>query len=415
MTTPPNGTSTEEPQAPPPPPRGPRVTGEEMRDLARLRRSSYDRKIAGVAGGIARHFDIDPLLVRVALVVLVFFGGGGILLYVAGWLLIPEDDSDRATIPLDDRTRNVALWIAAGLAALSTIGDSVGQWHFPWPLVVVGIIVLVVLSKRQHHRWHGWAPAPGASDEEVRAAARQYAEDVSAHVHERVQAKLDRNQQRLQERLERQYPGYRPPMRDPRRRGPVLFGFTLALGALVVGILATAQLAGADITPSAYPAAVAATCGLMLVVSAWFGRGGGLILVGLVAMVATVAASTTGGWDVGQRTERPLSAAAVHDEYRMGLGEERIDLTGVRDLAALDGRTIHVVGRVGHLVVILPSRGLDVDATAEINGGGEVIGFGSRSDRTSSYTLDGGTDVPHLTIDAELTFGQIELRTEEAA
>ena len=40
-------------------------------------------KVAGVAGGLARHLDIDPVILRVAFVVLTFFGGVGLLLYVA--------------------------------------------------------------------------------------------------------------------------------------------------------------------------------------------------------------------------------------------------------------------------------------------------------------------------------------------
>lgn len=47
--------------------------------------------IAGVAAGVARYLDIDPTLVRIALVVLTFFGGVGVLLYGAGWILIPEE------------------------------------------------------------------------------------------------------------------------------------------------------------------------------------------------------------------------------------------------------------------------------------------------------------------------------------
>ncbi|HET9423669.1 MAG TPA: PspC domain-containing protein, partial [Nocardioides sp.] len=68
---------------------GPRVTRDEVRDLGRLRRSRHDRKIAGVAGGLARHLDVDPIILRVALVVLIFFGGAGLLIYGAGWLLVP--------------------------------------------------------------------------------------------------------------------------------------------------------------------------------------------------------------------------------------------------------------------------------------------------------------------------------------
>jgi len=68
---------------------GPRVTRDEVRDLGRLRRTTGDRKVAGVAGGLARHLDIDPVILRVAFVVLAFFGGAGLILYAAGWALVP--------------------------------------------------------------------------------------------------------------------------------------------------------------------------------------------------------------------------------------------------------------------------------------------------------------------------------------
>ena len=56
---------------------------DQVRDLGRLRRTVTDRKVAGVAGGIARHLDIDPFIVRVAFVVLSLFGGAGLIVYAA--------------------------------------------------------------------------------------------------------------------------------------------------------------------------------------------------------------------------------------------------------------------------------------------------------------------------------------------
>jgi phage shock protein PspC (stress-responsive transcriptional regulator) len=47
--------------------------------------------IAGVAAGIAERLDIEPIIVRAAFVLLTFFGGSGILLYLLGWLLLPEE------------------------------------------------------------------------------------------------------------------------------------------------------------------------------------------------------------------------------------------------------------------------------------------------------------------------------------
>ena len=49
--------------------------------------------LAGVAAGIARSLGIDPVIVRVAFLVLALAGGAGVPLYVAGWLLIPDEES----------------------------------------------------------------------------------------------------------------------------------------------------------------------------------------------------------------------------------------------------------------------------------------------------------------------------------
>lgn len=56
----------------------------------RLYRSLTDRKIAGVAGGLAEYFDTDPLLLRLAFVVLALAGGGGVLIYFILWVITPE-------------------------------------------------------------------------------------------------------------------------------------------------------------------------------------------------------------------------------------------------------------------------------------------------------------------------------------
>jgi phage shock protein C len=47
--------------------------------------------LAGVAAGMAEYFDLDPSLVRIGFVALAFLGGVAIPLYLAAWLLIPEE------------------------------------------------------------------------------------------------------------------------------------------------------------------------------------------------------------------------------------------------------------------------------------------------------------------------------------
>jgi phage shock protein PspC (stress-responsive transcriptional regulator) len=52
--------------------------------------------VAGVAGGLADYFDVDPTMVRIGFVALAFLGGLAVPLYLAGWLLIPEEGTDQS-------------------------------------------------------------------------------------------------------------------------------------------------------------------------------------------------------------------------------------------------------------------------------------------------------------------------------
>jgi phage shock protein PspC (stress-responsive transcriptional regulator) len=56
-----------------------------------LVRSRHDRMIGGVAAGIASYIGADVVLVRIAFAVLTIMGGVGIPLYLACWLLIPDE------------------------------------------------------------------------------------------------------------------------------------------------------------------------------------------------------------------------------------------------------------------------------------------------------------------------------------
>jgi len=70
--------------------------GSGLPDLRTLRRPTGDRMLAGVASGTARYLDVDVNLVRIAFVVLAFVGGAALPLYIAGWLLIPEEGAARS-------------------------------------------------------------------------------------------------------------------------------------------------------------------------------------------------------------------------------------------------------------------------------------------------------------------------------
>jgi phage shock protein PspC (stress-responsive transcriptional regulator) len=92
----------------------------------RLTRSTSDRVIAGVAGGLGRYFSIDPVVVRIAFIVGSFFGGAGFIAYGAAWLLVPSDDGTA-------RGRDAAgvarrLGIAIGMLVLTGVAVIGGFW-----------------------------------------------------------------------------------------------------------------------------------------------------------------------------------------------------------------------------------------------------------------------------------------------
>jgi phage shock protein C len=61
-----------------------------VEEAPRLVRSESECMIAGVCGGLAAHFSIDPTLVRIVFIILALFGGSGFVLYLALWLIVPR-------------------------------------------------------------------------------------------------------------------------------------------------------------------------------------------------------------------------------------------------------------------------------------------------------------------------------------
>jgi phage shock protein PspC (stress-responsive transcriptional regulator) len=75
-----------------PPPLQPGQPGPEQR----LHRGGGPRMLAGVAVGLADYFDVDPTIVRIGFVALTFLGGLALPVYVAGWLLIPDEGAEQS-------------------------------------------------------------------------------------------------------------------------------------------------------------------------------------------------------------------------------------------------------------------------------------------------------------------------------
>jgi len=404
------------PSGPPPGPRRPRTAS-----LEQLRRSRGDRKIAGVAGGLARHLDIDPTIVRVLFVVACFFGGSGFLLYVAAWLLLPEDGAARAPLSLSPSTRTALLIGAATIATLILLGNSFGGLGVPWPLVVIGLGAVVYLVVRDRERPAAtWQPSPAAPPGPTGAPQSTGATAVVPDPADAGGWLVPGSASGAAGGSGPAYPPARPPApaARPRRRrgGPLLLGPTVALLAVGLGVLGLYDTTGGHVVATAYPALAVAIVGVALVVAAFVARGGGLVLLGVLSVVAlsvTAVVSTVSGLgeEGTQVRSTPGAAALVDDTYFVPTGRIRLDLSAVSDPGQLDGRLVDVGARAGTLVVVLP-RGISTTVDAEVDGPGRLdLPDHSSGGIDSTYSGAYGTGPGTFHLRVHLLAGHIDVRT----
>ena len=116
----------------------------------RLYRSTSDRAIAGVCGGLAHYFKLDPALVRILFLVFALAGGASILVYLVLWIAVPSDGGTQVSAGTHAGNEIVAtvliaigsLWLLANVGVFSFI-----EWRFMWPLVLVALGVLLLARR----------------------------------------------------------------------------------------------------------------------------------------------------------------------------------------------------------------------------------------------------------------------------
>jgi phage shock protein C len=130
----------------------------------RLYRCSHDRKIAGVAAGVAEYFDLDPTLVRILWFVSIFFGGLTLLLYIGMALIVPVEpvalgpDGEPAQVVEGHRHAEhgdgrwttffgFVLILFGGIALIDAFLPSWSEaYRYLGPAFVIGLGVLLVAS-----------------------------------------------------------------------------------------------------------------------------------------------------------------------------------------------------------------------------------------------------------------------------
>jgi len=333
----------ETPKSDAPPPSSPGVR--------RLTRSSSDKLIGGVAGGLGRYFGVDPILFRIAFVVLTFAGGVGVLAYIGLLAFVPADDDSR---PFGDRRdANMIGAVLLGIVVLLILGPPfffVGPALIPIA-ILIGIGILL------------WRASGGAG---IRGG-------------------------------------------DPGRL------IARAVIALLIGIAAVGAFAGvfvlAALGGGTTLAVLAIVAGVALVVAGLSGGARWLIAPALVlvlplAIVAAADIRVDGG--VGERQYRPVSVDDLRPDYQLGMGQLVLDMRDV-DLPA--GTTkVHLEMGIGHTVVRVPEDAC-VSSDVQLGAGHAQVldrssdGLDVDFEQASATTADR----PRLEIDSDLGIGALEV------
>jgi phage shock protein PspC (stress-responsive transcriptional regulator) len=294
--------------------------------------------LGGVAAGIADHFAVSPLLVRLAFVVAAFFGGIGVIAYVVAWIVLPSATPGVPPAPRDNRQLLGFALVALGLATVPNgigFGWSLNGAFWPLALVTLGGTVLWLRTRDDRDEPPDPPPTP---------VSTITAPTPSTAPVETVETMATPAPTRA-DRVRRE----KPP------RGPVT-AITLSALLIVGGVtwlVAAADWSSIDL---GVVAAIALTIvGAGLVASAWIGRARGLIVLGiLLALVVgafgAIDVPVRGG--IGEATYRPATQAGVRDRYRMAIGRLELDFRQ----ASLAGHRTEVDATVGigRLVVRVP-------------------------------------------------------------
>jgi phage shock protein C len=105
----------------------------------RLYRSSDERMVAGVCGGLAEYFDVDPTVVRVAFVLLTIFDGAGLALYILMWIIVPERHEGTKVMAKE----SVKAESVAEVAPTPKAGEGQSRAFWGIILVVLGGVLLL--------------------------------------------------------------------------------------------------------------------------------------------------------------------------------------------------------------------------------------------------------------------------------
>ena len=356
--------------------------------------------LAGVAAGIADRIGVDRWVIRLAFVVLSFGGGSGILLYIAAWLLMPEEGQfESVGQRWANQANSTRPWIGvvfvliAAAILFSNFPFFDGGLLFPTALLVIGILLY-----RGDLPGINWKSKPRPDN----TANPTNTESINAMT-------MTPDSPTITQPIA---PVIVKPRTPPSPLGQITIGVTIiSLGLLaVIDRVSTAI----DADPRHYFALAVVTLGLGVLVGTYFGRARWLIPIGLLlvpVMVGTsVADAFDGNWETPELV-RPADFSGLAATYERGAGELVIDLTDL----PWSGQTVTFNAEVGvgELELIVPD-GVAVEARGDVGIGefasveGSEGGFGI--DRTFTVA---GTGLGTVVANLEVGMGRIVVETDD--
>ena len=370
-------------------------TPVEPRRLTRSR----ERILGGVGGGLGRYFGIDPVVFRIAFVVMALAGGSGILLYLVGWLLIADDRGAGAFHRLgNERNQKLVAAVLAGLGVLLLLDEITdgGGGDVPVGLVLVGLGALVLWSRRKHDD-AGGPPLPSpASPPPAPPASPAFSPGAEAPSGPTLRHEPE--------------PVASPATPEPKPRSALVTVTLSSLAILAGGLTLFGISAGTGLA-----LALLLTGGAMIV-GAWRGRARWLIPVGLalatsLAAVSLIDVPVRGG--AGEVRYRPATPEDVRSPYRLAAGDMVLDL-GDLDLR---GATLTVVASVagGSLRVVVPAD-VAVEVDAHVGAGDiDVLGRVSEGFDLERRVVENGLEGSgRLVLQARAGLGMVEVRRAAA-
>jgi phage shock protein PspC (stress-responsive transcriptional regulator) len=319
----------------------------------RLKRSGSDAVIGGVASGLGRYFNVDPILFRIGFVVLTFVGAAGVLAYLALLAFVPSDGEERKG-GTAGKAAAVAGAVVLGIALVTFLSPPL--FFFGPGLLVLGLIGLAGYLL--------WRALGGSADGDPARTVGRIA--IAA-----------------------------------------LIGVAVAGAAVGVGL--AAALGGGVVIAS-----LAIVAGLALVGTAFVG-GARWLIVPALALVLPLGIVSAAGIDfkggVGERDYRPATTAQLRDHYEVGIGSLVVDL---RDLELPAGRTdLALDVGLGEAVLYVPS---DACITSDVEiGAGSADVLDRNNDGVDVHYVDDAvstTDRPQLHINADVGLGVVEVVRE---